>query len=76
MCIAIATKEVTKMICSWCKQRYADYPEKDYILDLPAPPGKGIIARSDDSWVRRLRVYWNDERGDCGCNEQIAGVGR
>jgi hypothetical protein len=64
------------MICPICRTRFADFPEEDYILDLPVPPEKGIIPRYDDSWVRRLCVYWNDELGECGCNEQIAGVGR
>lgn len=53
------------MICPICKTRFADFSEEDYILDLPAPSGEGIIARSDDAWVRRLRVYWNDDERFC-----------
>ena len=58
------------MICIYCKMRYADFPEEDYILDLPAPTGKGIIAKSDEAADRRTCVFLSDEEGDCGCNSQ------
>ena len=25
-------------------------------------------------FIRRMKVYWNDEIGDCGCGGQMAGV--
>ena len=53
------------MICAWCKQRYAVYPEEDYVLDLLAPPGKGIIAKSKEAHERRMKVFWNDEERFC-----------
>lgn len=65
MCIVIAIKKVTQMICPVCKTRFADYPEEDYILDLPAPPGKSIIAKSDDAYERRMKVYENNEERFC-----------
>ena len=57
-------------ICRYCKMRYAEYPPEDYILDLPSPPGKGIIPKNDEAYERRMNVFWNDEEGDCGCSEQ------
>ena len=64
------------MICTYCKQHFAPFPDEDFINDLPLPPGKGIIARHEESHKRRMKVYWNNELGECGCDEQIAGVGR
>lgn len=57
------------MICHYCKQRFAPFPDEDFIHDLPSPPGKGIIARHEESYKRRMKVFWNDEIGDCGCGE-------
>ena len=58
------------MICIFCKMRYADFPEEDYIIDLPVPPGEGIIAKSDEAAEKRRCVFLSDEEGDCGCNSQ------
>lgn len=53
------------MICPICKTRFADFPEEDFILDLPVPPGRGIIARSKEAHERRMKVFWNDEERFC-----------
>lgn len=55
------------MLCVHCKQRYAEYPEEDFLLDLPVPPGQGIIPKSDEAHERRMCVFLSDEEGDCGC---------
>lgn len=49
------------MICPICKIRFADFPEEDYILDLPAPPGRGIIAKSKEAHERRMKVFESNE---------------
>lgn len=71
MCIVKLTEEITKMIYPICKTRFADYPEEDYILDLPAPPGKGIIAKSEEAHERRMKVFCSDEERFCSdeCSE-------
>jgi len=56
---------VDKMICSVCKTRFAGFPDEDFILDLPAPPGKGIIARSKEAYERRMKVFWSNEERFC-----------
>ena len=53
------------MMCPICHTRFADFPEVDYILDLPAPPGKGIIARSEEAHERRMKVFDSDEERFC-----------
>ena len=58
-------------ICIHCKRRFADFSSDDFVLDLPSPPGKGITARSNAAHERRMKVYWNNEEGDCGCNSQL-----
>ena len=62
------------MICCYCKQRFAPFLDESFINDLPSPPGKGIIARDEESHKRRMNVFKNDEIGDCGCGGQMAGV--
>ena len=53
------------MICPICGTRFADFPEKDFILEFPAPPGRGIIARSKEAYDRRMKVFENDEERFC-----------
>ena len=53
------------MICPICKTRFADFPEEDYILDLPVPPGRGIIARSKEAHERRMKIFESDEKRFC-----------
>ena len=63
------------MICPICKTRFADFPEEDFILDLPVPPGRGIIARSKEAHERRMKVFWNDEERFCSdeCSNAFLG---
>ena len=55
------------MICPVCLQRWAEFSPEDYIIDCPAPPGQGIIAKSDLSHPRRMVVFNDDDIKYCGC---------
>lgn len=53
------------MICSNCKMRWADFPEKDFIID-----DKGIHAKSNETTERRSKVFESDDIKYCGCIER------
>lgn len=55
------------MICPVCLCRWAEFSPEDYILDVPAPPGEGIIARSEMSHPRRMVEFHKDDIKYCGC---------
>jgi len=59
------------MTCPICHTRFAPFPKNDFILDLPAPPGKGIIAKSKEACERRMKVFWSNEERFCSdeCSE-------
>jgi len=55
------------MICVRCGQRYASYPEADYVS---RGRGKGMHAKTQEARIRREEVYGNNASGDCGCDKQ------
>lgn len=55
------------MICIVCGIRYAPFPEEDF----DCIPGEGIFPKNDEAEKRREAVFESDEKGNCGCHEEI-----
>ena len=52
---------VNKMICPICKTRFADFTEEDYTINE-----EGIVAKSDEAHMRRMKMFESDEERFCG----------